>query len=127
MDLLDILIADAKKNYASMDPAKVIASFNSALHNPKVKVFKEGNSLVAIEDKGDGVGEFHFINADRLSDFAKNVIILLGKIKDLGYREAVTNFENPKVLEVAKMQPYEYSVTRGVVADKEQYILTVRF
>lgn len=117
-----IVKADALKNHPNVDPSTVFLAFNIALHHPHVKMFRHGNSILVIDTDGD----FHFINAEKITEFTKNVLVLLAQAKEAGFKDIHTNFTNPKIIEVAKAIPYEWSITTGEVNGKQQYLLTVR-
>lgn len=121
LSLLEVVEQDAAKNHPGVDPKKIERAFFNALKTPGVLLFRHGNSVMIVRPDGD----FHFINADRASQFAKNVKACFDQCKEKGFKKIWTNFTNPKVLEVAKMQPYPYTVVEELLNGKMQYILTL--
>lgn len=121
----EIVKVDCAKNNSAFKEETCLRAYRNALEQGLVRI-RAGNSLMFIRHLGEGKGHFHFVNADRMSDFIVNVGKCLKEARELGFKELTTNFDNPKIIEVAGTQPYDIKIERKPVNGVEQYWMTVR-
>ena len=101
MDIEKILKLYAQTNNEGIsyeDAEKLVIDAKNAGAN----IVTEGNTLFLFLTNDDGVCEFHFLNADKESTFAKNLKEFLGLTKKIGYSKAVTDCDDSEELSMVK-------------------------
>lgn len=130
MNIWDIVKKDIERNHPGVDPYKAMATLKLVQKkNPNMTLVQEGNSIFATFKMGQGVAEFHTINADTPENLVKNLINYAKAMKQAGFSELRTTFDNPKVAELAKQVPNAtvsigQKVSKGVA--KPAYNMIVR-
>jgi len=114
----EILEVDAKRNH----PAGTLAGHLRAEINQELRqkgqVIQQGDTLIVFRSTKHGVVEYHCFNADTPENLAKNVLSVWGMFKKLGFKTAVTPYQNPKISELFKQfsKPYKTEIkTKGDV------------
>lgn len=125
---LQIVMADSKKNPQGFSPEEAIVAFAELIQQKNAKTYMEGNSIMVLLDEGNGRGEFHWVNADRLADFARSATIVFQRVADEGYKEIYTEFTNPKILQGLERVPFPYTVEErdNPETQEVEYIATLR-
>lgn len=101
MNPIEVVAIGCTKNYPgkNYDPLVVAKNFLVNLASGS-KHFQYGSVIVSYEDKGNGLVEFHCINAggaDDLVGAARSSLLELAK----SYEKAVTFYDNPKINSIA--------------------------
>lgn len=119
--LVEILKRDAEKNHPTRHPREIAEAFMVTARDPNVSMMHRNGSILVLNNKPTGT-EFHFINSVNMKLFIENVNFLLKEAEKAGFKEIKTTFTNPKILEVAKAQPYPIDCTK----DGDTYTMKVR-
>lgn len=122
MTELEIVLEDAKKNNSQYPIEAIIGAYEHVKSDPTTSVLRHGDSMLLIEQLDKTHFHFHFINAARSYIFIENVKILMCMAKKMGITEMVTDFTNPKVIDIAEQTNFDFDI----VEYKDQFIMTVR-
>ena len=93
----EILEVDAKRNHpAGTVAGHLRAEINESLRK-KGQLVQQGNTLIVFRSAKEGVAEYHCFNADTPENLARNVMAFWEMLKQIGFKTAVTPYQNPKI------------------------------
>jgi hypothetical protein len=98
----EVLAEDLKKNYPEgwMDEDDYIAQFYRLTE--VCEIFRHGDTIFMVQPLPNNECEWHTKNAARGYDLVENFIAFLSEIKNLGFKKAITYFDNEKILGLTK-------------------------
>jgi hypothetical protein len=110
----EILEIDAKRNHPPGTVAgNLRAVINQELRN-KGHLVQQGNTLVVFRIAGPGTAEYHCFNADTPENLVKNVMVVWKLLKKMGFKKAITPYQNPKISDLLRQfaKAYKIDITK---------------
>ena len=112
-EIRQILSEDLAKNYRGF-AMTVDAYFDGLMNAPQTGNFvvRHGDTLILTKKIEKNGVEFHCINGERSKDLIVNMQKYFDDLKDNQYDFAVTYYDNPKIIELFKHQPYPFEIKK---------------
>ncbi len=92
-----ILEIDAKRN----KPPGTVAGHSRAEINQEIRkngqLVQQGDTLIVFRPVSKGTAEYHCFNADTPENLVKNVMVFWGMLAKMGFKKAVTPYQNPQI------------------------------
>lgn len=118
----EIVKIDASKNNKEFPESVVMKAFQHLQESPNIRMLQYGNTILVLEQLSLEQFEFHFINAEKYGKFCINVKRLLLMAKEQGVKMMMTDFKNPRIIDVASTTGADYSIQET----PDGYTMTVR-
>lgn len=110
----EILAVDVKRNPQGGD-IRDLRRFINSYAEIGGHLVQQGNTLMIFRTERGTTAEFHTFNADTPENLIKNVRMLFDLLKKIGYTEAETTYDNPKISQLFQQgaDPDKLTITKG--------------
>ena len=108
----EILEVDVKRNQPAYMDIKKVGSFINNTIQGGGKMVREGNTLMLFKKIDKDTVEFHSFSADEPRTYLSNMAKFAGMLKKMGFKYAVTQFQNPKQAGMFKAAGFDAEITQ---------------